>query len=294
MDLNFDGYLAEPFTFGGVQSKLDEAKVIAFGVPLDATTTFKGGTKNGPLAIREASRQTELYSMEQGKEMELSVHDIGDLWVSPANIPATLKRITEVAAKIKNAGKIPLMLGGEHTVTPGALRAFEKEKPVVIWFDAHSDLREEYMGDEICHATAARRTLDFLPKENLILLGTRSQCREEADFIKKEKITMFPAAELHRDLAKASKLLSSVTKGKQVYITLDIDVFDLSLAPGTGTPDPGGISFGEFTSLVRGVQGNLAGLDVVEVSRDAEMITASTASKAVFEILMHCSHHPLR
>lgn len=287
MDNEIEMLLASPFAFSGINSSFEEAKIIIYGAPLDATTSFKPGTRFGPNAIREASLKIDCFSLDKKSNFfeKVKIRDIGDVLISPGSIPETLKRIEQMNRRLKELGKIPFVLGGEHTISIGAIRAFKEENPIVIHFDAHSDLREEYFGDKVCHATAIKRVLDFLPKKNLMQIGIRSLGKEELDFVKKENIRSVFIDELKKNFGNVKNELAEKTSGKKVYITMDIDVLDCSLAPGTGTPEPNGLSYQELIELIRSVRGKLIGLDLVEVARDQEFVTPSVAAKILYEVL---------
>lgn len=270
---DIDYYIGGPFAFGASKQPYESSRAVIYGVPLDATSSFKSGSRFGPNSIREAS-----IAMEE--PLKKAVHcDLGDMWVSPGNIAATIKRVSEFSEIIRNDKKVPIALGGEHTITVGSAKPFKDA--VFIYFDAHADLRDEYLGDKLCHATACRRLLDFVPTQNILLVGVRSMCEEEDSFIKEQGIKLLHPGELD----KAAKDIEKFTKGKDVYVSLDIDVLDSPYAPGTGTPEPGGFLFRQLSHLLGCVSGKIVGADVVETGRDAELITPTSAAKLVYQIL---------
>jgi agmatinase len=281
-------YLGLPFSFSGLQSKLEEAGVVVYGVPLDSTSSFKKGTSFGPNAVRECSLEIDLYSPDHGKQFcdDLKIHDLGDIWVTRGDVAKTLQRVGELSSKIVGMGKIPLVLGGEHLVTLGCLQAFKKRDFVLVQFDAHSDLRDEYTGDTLSHTTVMNRALDFVKPKNLVQLGIRSLTKEDHELIKKRGINTFFAKDIAADVAGVAGKLSALTEGKDVYITFDIDALDAPYVPGTGTPEPGGLSYWQAIELIRAIKGRVIGLDMVEVGRDAELLTPSTAAKLIYELLL--------
>ncbi|MFH1256390.1 MAG: agmatinase [Candidatus Diapherotrites archaeon] len=278
--------LGEGECFSGLNFSEKESKVIIYGAPLEETVSFKKGTAKGPEAIREASKYLETFVLGAGREYfeNAKTCDLGDLAVS-GSVEEVIERIREMNEAIKAEKKVPFLLGGEHTVSVGAAKAFAAEKPVVVHFDAHADLKEEFHGEKLCHATAAKRILDFVPEKNLLQLGIRSVSKKEFEFIKKKKIKTVWAEKVKESPAKTAKAVSKFTAGKKVYLSLDIDVLDAPLVPGTGTPEPGGLSYGELMTLVGAVKGKVIGLDLVETAPDEQKITETTAANIVYECL---------
>ena len=273
--------------FSGLNFSAEESRVIFYGAPLDCTTSFKSGTKDGPDALRNASCNIETFSWKQKKEFfdVVKTHDLGNLEVFPGDIPKTLQRIREMNETIVKHGKIPFMLGGEHTASVGAIRAFEQTQPLVVHFDAHFDFRDEFEGTPYNHAAALRRVLDYIPPQNLAQFGIRSSSQEEFDFAKEKKIRFFSAEDIHSNLDKAKQFLSQFTKGKPFYLTFDLDAFDMSIVPGTGTPEPNGLSYEEVFQLLSSIQGKPIGMDIVEIAPDSQKITQTTAAKLAYELL---------
>ncbi|MBI1974059.1 agmatinase [Candidatus Micrarchaeota archaeon] len=288
-DLNeqLDYYLGERFAFGGAGSDVGKARVVMFGVPLDATTSFKPGTRFGPNAVREASLDIEEYVRELGVNAveRAKVADVGSVWVSPGNIKGTLERLAELSSIIAKAGKVPFALGGEHTCTAGLIAPFAKDC-VLVHFDAHADLHEEYRGDKLNHTSAIRRCIDAgVRPENIIQVGVRSLSKEEHDYVGKSKITELWAADIHGGLKKACGAIEAKTREKKVYVSFDLDVMDCSLVPATGTPEPGGLGFDEACALIGAVKGRVVGCDIMETARDAEMLTQVVAAKLIYRML---------
>lgn len=274
------------FSFGGTPLDPEKADVVMFGVPLASTVSYKSGTQFGPNAIREASLHTESYHQHKRKELweHVKYADFGDITVSRGNIDRALDTVESVVREITDNGKVPFMLGGEHTLTAGAIRAFPVDT-VLVWFDAHSDLREQLEKDTVCHATAAKRAIDHVCAENLIQLGVRSLSIEEDMRIKKNGVKMFTSADIQKDSDLVAKFLSAATSKRNVYISVDIDVLDSKLVPGTGTPEPGGLEYNELVKLLSAIRGRIVGMDLVETARDAEHLTQTTAAKLAYEML---------
>lgn len=262
------------------------------GVPYDKTASFRKGTRNGPDAIREVSAAAiETYSPIQDKDLEDIVYaDIGNLDVDNEDTPESVVEALKLAVdKIYEKEALPIILGGEHSISPGAIQAAFQRHPdlVVVQFDAHADLRESYEGTRNSHACAMRRTLDFLPSERLLQVGIRSGTKEEYQELKKSGRCL-PADAVILGERLASDDLSS----RPIYITFDIDLFDPSEVPGTGTPEAGGIRWDDFESLRKPLEGrNIVGLDIVELSPELDPtgISSALAAKMLREWLLTVS-----
>lgn len=273
-------------TFLCCDKPLDEARTILFGAPFDSTTSYRPGTRFGSSAIRRESYGVESYSPYQDRDLEdASVLDCGDLELCFGDTAYALKQIEARAAEILDAGKRPFMLGGEHLVTLGAFRAVYARFPDVhiIHFDAHADLRDDYLGARLSHACVLRRCHELVGDGRIFQFGIRSGDREEFRFAKEHTaMRRFSFEGLQETLVALS--------GKPVYFTLDLDVLDPSVFPGTGTPEPGGVSFDALRKAATHVcQGaNIVGCDVNELSPpyDPSGISAMAACKIVREMLL--------
>lgn len=273
--------------FGGFDEPYERANVVFVGVPLDITSSYRSGYRFGPARIREASANLETYLMAAGLDVfeRLNISDLGDLEVTPTDLKATGERILRTVQRIKGDEKMPVLLGGEHTLTYFAAQAFDDV--FVVQLDAHRDLRDEYLGDKICHATVMRRVLDFLPPERLVQVGVRSCSKEEAEFAREAKILAYSSEQVIDD---ASRIIAEVRKlvGKaRVYLTIDLDVLDPAFAPGVATPEPGGPSTVEISRLVRELgKLNICAFDVVELVPPHDDGTAAfAAAKIIYELL---------
>ncbi len=245
----------------------DKVIVIPFG--LEKTVSYGRGTQKGPDAIIKASHQVELYD----EELEIEPYKkIGIKTLKPFKIKkslnAALKQISEINSKIIYNNKFPLVLGGEHSLTPGAIRPFAKKfkELVIVHFDAHADLRQEYNGDINSHACAIKRCLDH-KNIKVVSLGIRNLSEEEMKYYKKNKkrISIFWA----KDKAKWNlKSLSNLIYRKNVYITFDVDSLDSSIMPATGTPEPGGLFWDETMKMLKLICKNskVVGADINELS----------------------------
>ena len=273
-------------TFMDCDKELEEARIVLFGAPFDSTTSYRPGARFGSAAIRRESYGIETYSPYQDKELkDAFVLDCGDLELCFGDTKKALSQIEECAREILGGGRMPFMLGGEHLVTLGAFRAVAEKFPQVeiIHFDAHADLREEYLGAELSHACVLRRCWEIIGDGRIHQFGIRSGDREEFFWGKEHVSTRrFDFKGLEETLEKLS--------GKPVYFTLDLDVLDPSVFPGTGTPEPGGVSFEELRRAAVMVceKANVIGCDVNELSPpyDPSGISTAAACKIVREMLL--------
>ncbi|MBE5959032.1 MAG: agmatinase [Lachnospiraceae bacterium] len=264
----------------------EEAKVVLFGAPFDSTTSYRPGTRFGSSAIRRESFGIESYSPYQDKDLiDLPVFDSGDVELSLGDTSVCLEQIEERTEQILADGKIPFMLGGEHLVTLGAFRAICKKYSDVhiVHFDAHADLRDDYLGVKFSHACVLRRCQELIGDNRIFQFGIRSGDREEFAWGKNHIVT-------HKfDFEGLSETLEKL-KDVPVYFTLDLDVLDPSVFPGTGTPEPGGVSFEDLRKAVTEVCSklNIVGCDVNELSPhyDNSGVSTMVACKIVREMLL--------
>ena len=270
--------------FIGCASEFAAAQAVLFGAPYDSTTSYRPGARFGSAAIRNESYGIETYSPYQDRDLEgLAVCDAGDLELPFGAPEPALDLIETETSRIFDAGKVPVMLGGEHLVTLGAVRAAVRHHPglYILHFDAHADLRTDYLGNPLSHACVLRRCHDALGDGRIFQFGIRSGTREEFAF----------AAEGHVRMERfAADTLPSVTlpKGTPVYLTVDLDVLDPSEFPGTGTPEAGGLSFEVLRRALMDVfaRFQVVAFDLVEL---APMLDASGRSTALAcKLLREC------
>lgn len=275
-------------TFIACESEYEEASIVLFGAPFDGTTSFRPGARFGSKAIRNESFGIETYSPYQDKDLEdLKVFDRGDLDLCFGNTARVLQDIEDCTDKVLEDNKIPVMIGGEHLVTLGMVRAFAKKyKDLhVVHFDAHTDLRDDYLGEKLSHATVMRRVLEIIGDKKLYQYGIRSGEKAEFKFAEEHSnLTKFDFSGLEEDLKRL--------EGKPVYFTIDLDVLDPSEFPGTGTPEAGGVSFKELLKAILAVgKLNIVGFDIVELSPHYDSSGRSTAiaCKILREMILGCS-----
>ena len=276
-------------TFIGCDNEYEESKVVIFGAPFDSTTSFRPGTRFASSVMRNESFGIETYSPYQDKDLEdYNIFDAGDLELSFGNSESALKDIENMATEILKDGKIPFMIGGEHSVTLGSVRAVAEKYPDlhIIQFDAHTDLRDDYLGQKYSHASVIKRCWDIVGDGKIFQFGIRSGERAEWEFAKKHlNTTKFNFGNNFDELDKAIEKL----EGKPVYFTLDLDVLDPSEFPGTGTPEAGGVTFTELHKAIEKISKlNIVGLDMNELSPIYDQSGQSTAlaCKLLREILL--------
>ncbi|MEA1961956.1 MAG: agmatinase [Bacillota bacterium] len=279
-------YLERKAFFMGCTDDLESCEKVLLGLPMDSTTSFRPGTRHAPYRVREVSEAVEEYSIYQDKSLEdILFYDAGDVVIPFGNIYASLERMEQVARGFLAEGKKIFSIGGEHLVTLPMVRAY-KEKYAdlcVLQLDAHADLRTDYLGEELSHATVMRQVMKVIGGKNLFQLGIRSGTKEE-----------FQYGALHSNLYvdQVALVVDEVLEkigSRPLYITLDIDVLDPAFAPGTGTTEAGGISSKELlTTLHRLASANVVGFDMVEISPPYDQAdnTSILGAKLMREVLL--------
>ena len=279
-----------------VKISFRESNVAVYGVPLDATTSFGKGTSRGPEAIRLASaRQIETFVLYEKVDIydRVGIFDLGDLKLPKSkSIAKTLayldSAIPKVVSSLRKDGKVPVMLGGEHTLSYYQLKALAEEEPVIIHFDAHRDMKPEYEGLKICHTTPFYHLLKYISGKNLIQIGIRQTDREENETATKNGVTTFDAWEVHDDIGAVADHLQKVTAGKKIYISFDIDGYDLPYVPCTGTPEPFGLDPFQVLKLLNAISpsAHLIGIDMVEVGlKNGDYREGVLATQTLYRIL---------
>ena len=263
-------YLSNKSGFLGIDNKFsfkEKAVVIPFG--LEKTVSYGGGTKNGPKEIIKASHQVELYDEELNCEpyKKIGIKTLKPFKINK-NIKIALKKISDINSKILDKKLFPITFGGEHSITPGCIAPFAKKfkKICLLHFDAHADLRESYNGEKFSHASAIKRCLDH-KNVSVISFGIRNISSSEIPFLKKnsKRINIFWAKDKAKwNLTKFKKLI----KNKTVYLTFDVDGFDSSIMPATGTPEPGGLLWDETLDIIKiaSKNSNIVGADINELA----------------------------
>ena len=274
-------------TFIGCDADYNDARIVLFGAPFDSTTSFRPGTRFAPHAIRSESFGLETYSPRLDRDLEdISVFDSGDIELCIGSAEKALEQISERTATILADGKIPFMIGGEHLVTLGAFRQVFKKYPDVhiIHFDAHTDLRDDYLDVKLSHACVIRRCHELTGDGRIHQFGIRSGERAEWRWAREGHTDLHPFN--FDGLAETVRGLGDTP----VYFTIDLDVMDPSVFPGTGTPEYGGVTFMQLTEAIYTVCSscNIVGLDVNELCPPYDQTGASTAAacKIIRELLL--------
>ena len=274
-------------TFIGCDSSYEESKIVLFGAPFDSTTSFRPGARFGSSAMRHESFGLETYSPYQNLDLtDFHTFDSGDLELCFGNTEKVLEDIEGRAEEILSDGKLPVLLGGEHLVTLGAVRAVWKHFPDlhVIQFDAHADLRDDYLGERFSHAAVMRRCHDLLGDGRIHQFCIRSGERTEFQF-SEEHTDMHPFD--FQGLAELTEKLAA--EDKPVYLTIDLDCLDPSVFPGTGTPEAGGVSFVQLLAAIRkAASARVVGADLNELAPmlDASGVSTAVACKTLRELLL--------
>lgn len=264
----------------------EEANIVVFGAPFDGTTSFRPGTRFGPQAIRNDFYGIESYSPLLNKDLEdFKLYDAGDLVLPFGNTKNALNMIKEQVSDILNKGKFPFLLGGEHLVSLPAIESIyaKYENLRIIHLDAHTDLRDDYLGEKYSHSTVMRRVWDLVGDEKIYQFGIRSGTKEEFSWLELGHTYINKY-----DLYGIDTVIEQIKK-YPIYITIDLDVLDPSLFPGTGTPEAGGISYKELEKLFTSIsQLNVVGADIVELSPhfDASGVSTAVACKVLREMIL--------
>ena len=263
-------YLSNKKGFLGIDNKFNfREKVVVVPFGLEKTVSYGGGTKNGPKEIIKASHQVELYDEELHCEpyKKIGIKTLKPFKINK-DIKKALKQISNINEKILNKKLFPITFGGEHSITPGCINPFIKKynKLCLLHFDAHADLRESYNGNKFSHASAIKRCLDY-KNVSVISFGIRNISASEVAYLKKNssRINIFWAKDKMKwDLNKFKKMV----KNKTVYLTFDVDGFDASIMPATGTPEPGGLLWDETINIIKIAckHSNIVGADINELS----------------------------
>ncbi|OYD07959.1 agmatinase [Paludifilum halophilum] len=275
--------------FIGATPNLEESDTVIYGMPMDWTASFRPGSRFGPKRIRESSLVLEEYSPSLDRDLsELKYYDAGDIPLPFGNPEKSIAQIGGFVAEVLKQKKMPVGLGGEHLVTWPAVREVHRVYPelAVIQLDAHADLRTDYEGEILSHATPLRKIVQLLGAEHVFQFGIRSGTREEFQYAEKEKIPFYPF-EVLRPLKEVLPRL----RGRPVYVTVDIDVLDPAFAPGTGTPEPGGITTVELLKSIEAIArsgAEIVGADLVEVApgSDPTEQTPVVGAKVLREMLL--------
>ena len=280
-----------PMNYGGLEdehSALERARVVIVPVPYDRTASYMKGTARGPEAIIAASRFMELYDDEVDRDpYTIGIHTAPPVSSNDDSPEVMTRKVEEAAARYLEMGKMPVVLGGEHSVAVGAIKAYHRKHPKlsVIQFDAHGDLRATYEGSEFSHACAMHHFAGRLPT---LQVGIRSISREERDLIRAKSLMVVPARDFVGRPERALELVDRLTD--EIYLTIDVDYFDPAIMPATGTPEPGGPGWYDTLAFIRGVcrKKRLVGFDVNELRPlGADVAPDFLAAKLIYKIIAY-------
>jgi agmatinase len=275
-----------PLTFARRDISLSEAEYAVLGIPFDSSQSYRTGSRFAPLAIREASRDLEDYDIEEDFDlMDLKICDLGDVEVSFGNFEETQKRAVETIGGILKAQAVPLCLGGEHTITYFSAKTAKKDSLFVI-YDAHLDYRDDYLGNRFSHASISRRLSELVGPENLIVIGVRSASKQELLDGKKAGLRYISSKDFSKNKKKSFKMIDDLTRGRKVYLSLDMDVFDPSELRGVCNPEPGGLFYRDILESLSFLKNcDLIGLDLTELSPAYDAFSPILAAKLLFKTL---------
>ena len=271
------------------ESQPEDCRVVVLPVPYDSTTSYMGGAREGPHAIIQASRHLEDYDVELRRETYLvGIHTLPELEPYVGGPEGMVDRVQAAVEPFARDGKLVAVLGGEHTVSVGAARAFRAVHPElsVLYLDAHADLRDEYMGSPFSHACAARRIWEECP---VVEVGVRSISQEERDFVNREGVRVYFHDEGSSPATWDAEEIASHLSG-QVYVSIDLDVLDPSIMAAVGTPEPGGMDWYQITALLKSVVDarQIVGFDLVELSPGEGPTACSyTAAKLAYKMMAY-------
>ena len=288
---NLELFVSQFNVFSGIAKAYEKARYVIFGIPFDVTSTYRTGARFGPTAIRQASLNIETYSFRSGMDVEdLPLHDAGDLNVS-TDTRKTIDMAALVTSDIIASGKKPIVIGGEHTVTLGIMKGLsEKAKNTAyVSFDAHLDLRKEFMGLKLSHTTFNRVIKEEVNPAKMIEVGIRSVCKEELTYAKKSGIDIVTSQQIRKDgVTKVqNKLKKMLEPYENLYLSVDMDILDPAYAPAAQNPEPEGVDTTTLLDIVCSLcDKRVLGFDVLEIAPSYDQgVSAITAAKIIFEML---------
>ena len=284
-------FVSQSNVFSGYQKPFEKADYVVLGVPFDVTSTYRTGARFAPNAIRQASLNIETYSFRTGIDIQhLPLHDLGDLHIS-TDTKKTLERLELVIKDILQAGKTPVTIGGEHTITLGVLKGLKNKtsRTAIVSFDAHLDLSNEFSGLKLSHTTFMRRINEEVEPAKIIEVGTRAVCKEELDYAKKAGIEFFTAHQIRNEGINQTvgQLKEELAGYENLYLSIDMDVLDPACAPAVQNPEPEGLETHTLLDILYNTCDNrVIGLDVAEVAPNFDQgISAIQAAKIISETL---------
>jgi agmatinase len=284
-------FVSQSNVFSGFQKSFQKANYIILGVPFDVTSTYRTGARFGPNAIRQASLNIETYSLRTGIDVEdLMLHDLGDLHVA-SSTEKTLEALERVINSVIENAKTPVTIGGEHTITLGIVRGLGKKaaKTAIVSFDAHLDLRGEFLGLKLSHTTFMRRIDEEVRPAKIIEIGTRAVCKEELAYAKKAGMEFLTTRQIRREGSKRSAnwLRKKLEGYESIYLSVDMDILDPAYVPAVQNPEADGLETNVLLDMLENVCDNrVVGFDVLEIAPNYDQgVSAIQAAKVIFELL---------
>lgn len=292
-------------SFGDFPTKItfQDSDAILYGIPLDITTTFGKGTSQGPEAIRITSaKQIESFLLDEKQEIfeKIKIYDLGDLTLvnSKANYNyekllennlKSISKINKINSLIRQEKKVPIILGGEHTLSYFSIKSIANENPIIIHFDAHRDMKPIYERKKICHTTPFFHLIDegHIKGDNIIQIGIRQSDKEENDIALNSGVYTFTGWDINKNLKEVTREIRKLTNNRKIYITFDIDVYDICYVPCTGTPEPFGLNPFQITEILKSINKNtvLIGIDMVEVAvKNSDYREGTLATQTLYRI----------
>lgn len=288
---NLELFTSQSNIFSGLQTSFEKSKYVVVGVPFDVTSTYRTGARFGPAAIRQASLNIETFSFRTGQDIEdIPLYDAGDLHIS-TDPKKTVDMLKVVVKDIVAAGKIPVSIGGEHTITLGITKGFGEKvkKTAIVSFDAHLDLRKEFLGLKLSHTTFMQLINEELKPAKIIEVGTRSVCQDELKYAKKAGIEFFTTQQIKKEGTTQiiQKLKEKLAPYDNIYLSVDMDIVDPAFAPAVQNPEADGITTGDLLDMVCSIcDKRVIGFDVLEIAPVYDQgISAIAAAKVIFEML---------
>jgi agmatinase len=266
----------------------ERSPFVIIGIPMDITSSYRPGSRFAPSSIRESAQYIEFYSIRNDVDMgEIGFNDVGDIILHPSNVEENISRISSVINYFHENGKITISIGGEHTITAGVIKGMKREGLCLVSFDAHLDLRDEYMGYRYDHACVMRRISEYGVK--IIEVGTRAVSKEEIEYARQKGIAFFTPQQVRLLGVKETsrRIITSIQECKSLYISVDMDGIDPAYAPAVATPEPDGLDPSTLLDIINLIADKrVIGFDVVEVSPsyDTSGITSVLASRIILEI----------
>ena len=292
-------------SFGDFPTKItfQDSDAILYGIPLDITTTFGKGTSLGPEAIRVTSaKQIESFLLDENEEIfeKVKIYDIGDLELVNIkdnnkyqkllkNNLKMISKIIKINSLIRKEKKIPIILGGEHTISYFTIQSIAHENPIIIHFDAHRDMKPVYDKKKICHTTPFFHLIDegHIKGKNIIQIGIRQSDKEENEFAINNGVNTYTGLDIHKNLHHITKEIGKLTNNRNIYITFDIDVYDICYVPCTGTPEPFGLNPFQILEILKSINKTalLIGIDMVEVAmKNSDYREGTLATQTLYRI----------